>query len=122
MAEAFQVSRISGVRIFSADASGSRQFYERVLGLKLTLDLGETLVFRVGETDLLVETEKEEPELIGRFIGVSLEVEDVDAAWGELSHASGVGVGAPETQSWGGRMAHVADPDGNILTLLQMPR
>ena len=27
----------------------------------------------------------------------------------------------PEAQDWGGVLAHFADPDGNILTLVQYP-
>jgi predicted enzyme related to lactoylglutathione lyase len=28
-------------------------------------------------------------------------------------------VGWPEQQAWGGVLAHIADPDGNVLTLVQ---
>lgn len=31
-------------------------------------------------------------------------------------------VGWPETQPWGGTLAHIADPDGNVLTLVEYPR
>ena len=48
--------------------------------------------------------------MVGRFVGVS--------AYETLA-ARGVDfVGPPEKQPWGGVLAHLRDPDGNILTLL----
>jgi uncharacterized glyoxalase superfamily protein PhnB len=56
--------------------------------------------------------------LVGRFAGVSLQVPDVLAAY-ELLLAKSVDFeGPPERQSWGGTLAHLRDPDGNVITLL----
>ena len=56
--------------------------------------------------------------LIGRFVGVSLRVDDIDATY-EALKAKGVAFTAPpEKQPWGGALAHFRDPDGNELTLL----
>ncbi len=56
--------------------------------------------------------------LIGRFVGVSLRVDDIDATY-EALKAKGVEFTAPpEKQPWGGALAHFKDPDGNELTLL----
>lgn len=56
--------------------------------------------------------------LVGRFVGVSLRVDDIDRTWRSLT-AKGVDfTEPPEKQDWGGTIAHFQDPDGNILTLL----
>ena len=56
--------------------------------------------------------------LVGRFVGVSLRVDDIDATYQSLL-AKGVPFAAPpEKQGWGGSLAHFRDPDGNELTLL----
>ena len=56
--------------------------------------------------------------LVGRFVGVSLRVDDIDGTYASLT-AQGVPFTAPpEKQDWGGTLAHLQDPDGNVLTLL----
>ena len=56
--------------------------------------------------------------LVGRFVGVSLRVENIDDVFESLK-AKGVRFTAPpEKQGWGGTLAHFQDPDGNGLTLL----
>ena len=56
--------------------------------------------------------------LVGRFVGLSLQVEDIGASYRELE-SRGVKFTAPlEKQAWGGSLAFFEDPDGNVLTLL----
>ena len=77
--------------------------------------------FNAGSAELIVEEEDpagEDGDLIGRFAGVSLQVDDIDAVYKSLS-AKGVHFhGAPEKQVWGGTLAHFDDPAGNTLTLV----
>ena len=62
--------------------------------------------------------DREGGALVGRFVGVSLRVDDIDGAYRSLE-AKGVAFTAPpEKQVWGGTLAHFQDPDGNTLTLL----
>ncbi len=57
-------------------------------------------------------------DLAGRFVGVSLQVENNQTSYQDL-HSKGVQFTAsPEKQRWGGSLAHFTDPDGNMLTLL----
>jgi len=60
----------------------------------------------------------EESHLVGRFVGVSLAVEDIDLVYDSLSLAGVPFDGRPEKQPWGGTLAHFKDPAGNTLTLL----
>lgn len=56
--------------------------------------------------------------LIGRFLGVSLRVGDIDATYRDLQKKGVHFTAPPEKQAWGGSLAQFRDPDGNQLTLL----
>jgi predicted enzyme related to lactoylglutathione lyase len=54
----------------------------------------------------------------GGFLGVSLQVADIFATHKFLAARGVEFVAPPEKQPWGGVLAHLRDPDGNILTLV----
>ena len=56
--------------------------------------------------------------LVGRFVGVSLPVPDIFTTYQELVARGVEFIAPPEKQPWGGILAHLRDPDGNIVTLL----
>ena len=58
--------------------------------------------------------------LVGRFAGISFAVEDAGAACDALATRGVTVTGRPAVQP-GRTQAHVADPDGNVLTLVQYP-
>ena len=116
---------IAAVRVFVPDVGAVRGFYRDQLGLDEGYADDRVLVFRTGSADLIVETadpeDAEEGPMIGRFVGVSIAVADVRAAHAALT-AKGVAFdGEPEEQPWGGVLAHIVDPAGNVLTLVQLP-
>ena len=116
---------IAAVRVFVPDVGAVRGFYRDQLGLDEGYADDRVLVFRTGSADLIVETadpeDAEEGPMIGRFVGVSFAVADMRAAHAALT-AKGVAFdGEPEEQPWGGVLAHVLDPAGNVLTLVQLP-
>lgn len=53
---------------------------------------------------------------------LGFKVDDVDAAWEELSAAGAPPVSPPHDQPWGQRTAYVRDPDGNLIELVQQLR
>ena len=69
----------------------------------------------------LERVEPDDPEgnaPVGRFVGETLRVEDLQAFCQDFL-AKGVKFSAAlESQPWGGSLAHFKDPDGNVLTLL----
>jgi predicted enzyme related to lactoylglutathione lyase len=76
-------------------------------------DLGaHRIVEAVGSDDA------EGRELVGRFVGCSIAVDDSDAAFAALSAKGVAFLSPPEHQSWGGVLAHCKDVSGNVLTLL----
>lgn len=115
--------RLYGVRIFVDDFAAARAFYAETLGLEIDWEMAEqgAVGFKAGAATLIVEAvgpHREYADLVGRFVGVSLEVEDIEATWRDLG-ARGVEFEAPpEKQPWGGTLAHFKDPAGNVLTLL----
>jgi lactoylglutathione lyase len=116
--------KLYAVRIFVRDWNESCIFYRDKLGLPersrddsagwAEYDLGGPC-FGLQRVD---ENDSEGEDLVGRFVGVSLQVEDIEASYHDL-RARGVNFTArPEKQAWGGSLAFFEDPDGNVLTLL----
>ena len=116
---------IDAVRVFTKDFARARQFYAEILELMPVFAEGDVAMFDTGETKLLLEgVDPADPEAlgyVGRFTGISFRVTDAAAAEAVLSRRGVRFDGAPETQAWGGTLAHFLDPDGNVLTLVSGP-
>lgn len=116
--------KLYAVRIFVRDWKRALDFYANTLGMPVAFaneQLGWAELATEGSHLALERVRPDDREslgYVGRFAGVSLQVADVAAAYGEL-RAKGVDfVAPPEKQPWGGTLAHFRDPDGNVLTLL----
>ncbi|MES2342218.1 MAG: VOC family protein [Pseudomonadota bacterium] len=113
--------KIYGVRVWVDDMAAAKRFYGETLGLKAKWEMGVAIGYDLG-TDLIVELDEgghEEDTLVGRFVGVSIQVDDIEASY-EALKAKGVPfLGPPEKMVWGGTLAHFKDPAGNTLTLMQ---
>jgi lactoylglutathione lyase len=115
---------LAAVRLFAHDFDGAVRFYTETLGMVLERradDFGWAQL-RTGSCSLAIERlapdDPEAPALVGRYVGVSLRVPDIDATYRALM-ARGVDfLAPPEKQAWGGTLAHLRDPEGNVLTLL----
>lgn len=112
------------VRIFVRNWSDGCAFYGNTLGLKERFRSDD---FGLAEYDLggpciglerVQEGDTDGAALIGRFVGVSLKVDDINATYERLKGLGTVFDTPPEVQAWGGSLAHFKDPDGNTLTLL----
>jgi len=113
---------LSAARIFVDDLERARGFYGDVLELRETAATSEWAVFDIdGKQQLIIEKvppDDPEHDLVGRFLAVSFEVDDIEATFRNLT-AKGVSFPEPpEKQSWGGTLAFPRDPDGNVLTLV----
>jgi catechol 2,3-dioxygenase-like lactoylglutathione lyase family enzyme len=116
--------KLHAVRIFVSDWSRALEFYAETLGMPVAF-ANEAMGWAELATEgshLALERaapdDAESRELVGRFLGVSLQVPDVAAAYTELRSRGVDFVEPPERQPWGGTLAHFRDPDGNVLTLL----
>lgn len=110
------------VRVFVTDWNRAVDFYTQTLQMIPTLVTEGWAEFATGEAHLALErvdpADPESDESVGRFVGVSLQVADVERLYEDLSSRGVEFLAAPEQQPWGGTLAHLRDPDGNILTLL----
>jgi len=112
------------VRIFVSSWPQACDFYGATLGLTERFrndDMGWA-EYDLGGPCLGLERvtpgDKEGEALVGRFVGVSLKVDDIATSYETLTSKGVRFTGPPEQQSWGGALAHFEDPDGNLLTLL----
>jgi predicted enzyme related to lactoylglutathione lyase len=113
--------RLAAARLFVEDVGAARSFYADLLALRPVSLEPAVLLFDVGAL-LIVEQADGEARaegLVGRFSGLSLEVDDVDVLHRRLAAAGCVIVGPPERQPWGGMLMHVRDPSGNIVSFVQ---
>jgi predicted enzyme related to lactoylglutathione lyase len=117
------VGPIESVRVFTHDLTLARKFYARGLGLEERTSGPGYALFATGGAELVLEqVDADDPEsagLVGRVAGFSFTVDDCVATCRKLVGLGVDVVGAPELQPWGGVLAFVEDPDGNVLTLVQ---
>jgi predicted enzyme related to lactoylglutathione lyase len=119
--------RLAAARVFVSDVAGAAAFYRDQVGLEpheIRPDEGYAVFALAGGGALVLEEDTPDEEaadgLVGRLVGVSLAVDDLDAAYETLSGEGVRFLGPPEEQPWGGRTADFCDPDDNILTLVEL--
>lgn len=117
--------KLYGLRLFVDDYQAARHFYLETLGLSLAWEMAEhgALGVSIGGPQFIIEavdaeSSDEDKALVGRFIGVSLQVENIQETYADLLAKGVVFTAPPEQQFWGGSLAHFKDPAGNVLTLL----
>ncbi len=119
--------RLSAVRVFTCDFDAALNFYRDTIGLRAEVeDPGSGFaMFDTGPTKLLLEfiarDDEEASELVPRNLAASLEVPNINDTFDRLSEREVEFIGEPEKQPWGGTLAHFKDPDGNIVTLVELP-
>lgn len=128
---ATKLRRFRHLRVFAFPAQWAdvMHFYGDTLNLRLRSsdDAKGVAVFELGRKDTLsVERadpkDREEKKLVGRFVGVSIEVDDIRRAYKELTAAGVMFDAAPQAETWGGTITHFRDPAGNVLALVQARR
>lgn len=116
--------RLYAVRVFSFNWEESLKFYRDQVGFEIAFADAEMgwAQFQLGSSYLGLERcdpdDEESKELVGRFVGTSIEVEDIHSVYDSLRRKGVEFTSAPQKQPWGGVLAHFKDPDGNIVTLL----
>jgi predicted enzyme related to lactoylglutathione lyase len=112
--------KITYVNLFVSDLDRAVEFYSSRLGLELEFSDSDHgyASFTAGAVRLgLAVPGPEQAELVGRHTGVGLAVDDLVTEHARLA-AQGVSFTMePTKQPWGGFMAMMADPDGNLLYL-----
>lgn len=112
--------KISYVNLFVSELDRSVEFYNTTLGFPLTMADAEHgyASLDAGLVQLgLAVAGPDQQSLVGRHTGIGLAVEDLEAEHARL-RAANVSFDMPPTrQPWGGFMALMQDPDGNLLYL-----
>ena len=118
--------KIGFVRVFVSDFKKSLGFYTNTLGMEVDYtDNSGWAQFKSGE-DVSLAIEACDPDhlelgskLVGRFVGVTLMVDNILETYQQLTNKGVEFTGKPEKQPWGGTLAHLKDPDSNVLTLME---
>lgn len=111
---------IAYVNVFVSDLDRALAFYRDALGLALEHAAPEHgyASLSAGPVRLgLAVAGEAQRELVGRHTGVGLAVSDLEAEHARLADRGVAFPMPPSRQPWGGFMALVADPDGNVLYL-----
>lgn len=115
--------QIAYVNVFVSDLDRAIGFYEQQLGLALEHTSPEHgyASLSAGPVRLgLAVVGSDQQELLSRHTGVGLAVSDLEAEHRRLSRLGVRFTMPPTRQPWGGFMALVADPDGNVFYLDQI--
>ena len=111
-------------RIFCFNWQECVSFYKETIGLPVKFE-DENMgwaEFDLGGVSFAVERQDqhdaEAQSLVGRFVGMSIQVENIEEVCQELIRKGVEFEGLPAKQPWGGILAHFKDPDGNVITLL----
>ena len=112
------------VNVFVSDFDRALKFYSEQLGLTVAIadtDFGyASFATNNGAGFAINAVGPDQQELVGRHTGIGWGVENLDDSYQSLS-AAGVNFSSPPTQQpWGGYMAMMQDPDGNIFYLDQL--
>jgi predicted enzyme related to lactoylglutathione lyase len=97
-------------------------FYTGVLGLTPRSRRHHFLNFEWGSQRLTLTLHSEVRGATGERarIIVNLACSDVDGEAAGIAGRGGMVVRPPETESWGGRICTIADPDGNLIQLIDV--
>ncbi|MPZ25902.1 MAG: extradiol dioxygenase [Micromonosporaceae bacterium] len=110
--------------ISTPDLPRLRTFYERLLGaveVRRYPDDGPIFFvgLKLGDSELGLVNEAATDLSAPQRIVLSVDVDDVDGLLDRVETAGGRVLGPSNDMPWGQRVAHVHDPDGNMVNLTQ---
>jgi len=113
------ILRVWDVTFTVSDLERAVDFYERVLGLSKKYQFSTYAGFDCGGVEIGLAPGPPAGEQEGAPC-VDFLVRDVDAAYRTLRERGVRFLKEPHDTPWGGRIALFADPDGNVLQLVQI--
>ena len=113
------VGPIEQIVVAARDFDATNRFYGEILKLAFVAGGEDIAIFDTGQAKLIVTRGASAPAPGG--IELAFTVASLEAAIAALVAAEVRIVAAPKTEPWGGRTAKIADPDGNVLSLVQYP-
>jgi len=112
------VGPIELVRLRVRDLEAAKNFYGNLLKLTLVAADTQMAIFDTGQAKLVIEQGTAAPSAA---IELGCTVASVETAVAAAIAADIKILAPPATEAWGGRVAAIADPDGNRLSLIQYP-
>ncbi|GGT02381.1 glyoxalase [Planobispora rosea] len=104
-----------------ADAQAGHDFYEEFLGLEKAFDLGWVVGFRApGNPTAQVSLVSGDASAAEDSV-ISVDVDDVDAAYARARRLGYEIVHPLTTEAWGVRRFFVRDPHGNVVNVVGHP-
>lgn len=120
-----ETPKIGYVNLFVTDLTRSIAFYRDTLGLRVEMEDGgfgyasfDAGPIRLGLAQ--IDSTGDHGALAGRHTGIGLCVADLESVARELEQRGVAFAAPPARQPWGGFMAMIEDPDGNVLYLDQV--
>ena len=116
------VNSVVGITLWTADLEGMFRFYHEIMELPLHSKHDDFIAFELGNIRINIG-------MHGQVQGLSADPFRIMPHFGvadilsECQRLAGQGVEfirSPEQEHWGGWIATLKDPDGNILQLLQL--
>ncbi|HEY5651222.1 MAG TPA: VOC family protein [Acidimicrobiia bacterium] len=100
-----------------------RAFYLDALGLKTRSDRPGFTNFEFGTQRLTISLHDgvTGPSRDAHRIMINFAVSDIEAAFERVVSYGAPVIRPPEPEAWGGLVATTADPDGNIIQLMELP-
>lgn len=114
---------MKNVVVFVTDLARSKQFYAEHLGLPLAGETQMLLEFFPGSSTTLgiaLALQDDAKALVGRHTGITLQVTGIETVCDRLKSNNATFVEPLESSPWG-KMAVIADPDGNQFALVELP-
>jgi predicted enzyme related to lactoylglutathione lyase len=110
--------KIGYVNVFVKDFGRAVDFYSNTLGLQLIMREDEFgyASFEAGPITIAL-AETEDSKLVGKHTGIGFIATDIDITYNELLDKGVEFTMPPTKQPWGGMLALMKDPEGNVFYL-----
>ena len=122
------ITHVGNVSIYVRDQQKAVEFYRDKLGFKVLRDeaMGPNARWievapEGAKTHLVPFTPPGQESRIGTFSGIVFACDNMMQTCKELSERGVEFKHRAEKQPWGGTLAHLRDPDGNVITLVSGP-
>ena len=114
--------KLNTIRIPCKNLKESEVFYTEQLGLTQFFgsDQDGFIGYQLDNVQIIIEPEEKGEFESGRYLGFSIEVENLNQFYTRLNGSGVKFTCAPEQQSWGGLMTHIIDPSNNTFSIVQV--
>ena len=115
------IKTVWSVTFYVSDLKRAAKFYEKTLGLEKKYEYSSYVGFECGGVEIgLIPKPKEEQKSDSLSPSVELLVDDVDNVYEKFKGKGVKVIKELHDEPWGGREATLADPDGNIIEIVQI--